>query len=206
MDEKNKPKTLKKEAKQERSKQIVTSILDGATRVLSSIPLSEATTKKIAEIAGVGIGSLYDYFPDKKSIAVSLIDRRVKQSIEDFSSILKDPKHKSLEETAQAVTEYLMTEVAERRNFLREIFLLAPESGRVEMIFYSRLEMATKVEEYLSATNKKYTEGEIKEKSFLCVHAVLGIIEGYIITEPVTVSRETLAKTIHRIIKEMIET
>ena len=205
MDTKNKPKTLKKEAKQERSKQIVTSILDGATRVLSAIPLSEATTKKIAEIAGVGIGSLYDYFPDKKSIAVSLIDRRIKESIQDFSDILKNPNHHSVEEKAEAVTQYLISEFTAKRKFLREIFILAPESGRVETIFYSRLELVARVEEYLITAQPNQDKKKIKEKSFLCVHAVLGIIEGYILHEPVVVSSETLARTIKNNIVAILE-
>lgn len=63
---------MKRQPKQARSQQIVTAVLDGATRILSTAPLKSVTTNRIAEVAGVGIGSLYDYFANKNSIVTAL--------------------------------------------------------------------------------------------------------------------------------------
>ncbi|WP_315834693.1 TetR family transcriptional regulator [Bradyrhizobium prioriisuperbiae] len=41
-------------------------ILEGETRVLNTVPLALATTNRIAEVAGVGIGSLYQYFDSSR--------------------------------------------------------------------------------------------------------------------------------------------
>ena len=71
---------LKKVPQQARSRQMVDFILDGAARVLNAAPLAETTTNRIAEVAGVGIGSLYQYFDDKEAIALSLLRRHLEES------------------------------------------------------------------------------------------------------------------------------
>ena len=71
---------LKKVPQQARSRQMVDFILEGAARVLNAAPLAETTTNRIAEVAGVGIGSLYQYFDDKEAIALSLLQQHLKES------------------------------------------------------------------------------------------------------------------------------
>src|SRR5262245_8855560 len=60
---------LRKAPKQARSEEMVSCILAGATRILRSTRLADATTNRIAEVAGVSVGSVYQYFGSKQSIA-----------------------------------------------------------------------------------------------------------------------------------------
>jgi AcrR family transcriptional regulator len=53
---------------QARSQAMVERILDGATQVLKSTGYGSMTTNRVAEVAGVSIGSLYRYFADKEEI------------------------------------------------------------------------------------------------------------------------------------------
>lgn len=55
----------------------VDAILDGAVKVLKRGGGARLTTNHIAAAAGVSIGSLYQYFPDKRAIFVALHDRHV---------------------------------------------------------------------------------------------------------------------------------
>ena len=50
-------------------------ILDAAARVFVELGYARATTNKIAEAAGISVGSLYQYFPSKDAIAVELLSR-----------------------------------------------------------------------------------------------------------------------------------
>lgn len=50
-------------------------ILHAAERVLLRDGVAGLTTNKIADVAGVSIGSLYQYFPNKEAIVGALIDR-----------------------------------------------------------------------------------------------------------------------------------
>lgn len=61
--------------KQQRAQQTVEVVLQGAVRVLGRDGLDAVTTNRIAEAAGVSIGSLYQYFPDKRAIFLALHER-----------------------------------------------------------------------------------------------------------------------------------
>ena len=65
--------------KQWRSHQTVEAILGAAVRVLKRDGSQAVTTNRIAEVAGVSIGSVYQYFPDKQAIFVALHRRHIEQ-------------------------------------------------------------------------------------------------------------------------------
>lgn len=69
--------STRREPKQQRSRQTVEAILDAVQRVLTRHGAEAITTNRVAEAAGVSIGSLYQYFPDKQAIFMSLHDRHV---------------------------------------------------------------------------------------------------------------------------------
>jgi AcrR family transcriptional regulator len=63
---------VRKAPLQERSKVMVDAILEAAAQVFADLGYARATTNKIAERAGVSVGSLYQYFPNKDSLIASL--------------------------------------------------------------------------------------------------------------------------------------
>lgn len=63
---------LKKQPTQERSKFMVTIIKKSATRVLKENGLDGFNTNTVAEIAGVSIGSLYQYFGSKETLIAEI--------------------------------------------------------------------------------------------------------------------------------------
>jgi len=67
----------RKSPAQERSRFTVEQIVQAATQVFSERGHAGATTNHIAERAGVSIGSLYQYFPNKEAILVTLAKRHV---------------------------------------------------------------------------------------------------------------------------------
>lgn len=61
--------------KQARSKALVDTILDAAARILVAEGRDTLTTNGIAQAAGVSIGSLYQYFPNREAILAALVHR-----------------------------------------------------------------------------------------------------------------------------------
>jgi AcrR family transcriptional regulator len=72
-----KPSALKprKTATQTRATKTVEAIIEAAARILETAGLEGYTTNAVAERAGVSIGSLYQYFPNKDAITLALIAR-----------------------------------------------------------------------------------------------------------------------------------
>jgi AcrR family transcriptional regulator len=63
-------------ATQARSQDTIDVILVATDRVLARVGLHEATTREIADVAGVSIGTLYRYFPSKDALFLAMLRRR----------------------------------------------------------------------------------------------------------------------------------
>ena len=87
----------KKRPKQARSQVSFDAILDAAARLLVRRGYEELTTNHIAEHAGVGIGTLYDFFPNKEAVVAELTRRLMARVIENMEQAfaeanrMKDP-------------------------------------------------------------------------------------------------------------------
>ena len=71
--------TPRKRPRQARSKATVDTILEATARVLVKHGFDGLTTNAVATAAGVSIGSLYQYFPNKEALVAALIDRHIEQ-------------------------------------------------------------------------------------------------------------------------------
>ena len=72
----------RKEAIQGRSKATVEAILRAAAHILVRTGYEATTTNRVAVEAGVSIGSLYQYFPNKEAIVSALIDRHLSDQMQ----------------------------------------------------------------------------------------------------------------------------
>lgn len=66
---------MRKRPQQQRSRQMVTNLIDATEQCIARYGLDGTTTPRIAEIAGVSVGSLYQYFDDKDGLIEALISR-----------------------------------------------------------------------------------------------------------------------------------
>ncbi len=73
----------KKRPVQQRSKMTFNAIVDATARLLKEGGYRELTTNRIAEVAGVSIGTLYEFFPNKESIVAILAERLLEQAVEE---------------------------------------------------------------------------------------------------------------------------
>jgi AcrR family transcriptional regulator len=65
----------RKHASQERSRATVDALIEATARILVREGFDKASTNRIAEVAGVGVGSLYQYYPGKEALVAAVIDR-----------------------------------------------------------------------------------------------------------------------------------
>ena len=77
----------RKQARQARARATQEAIVEAAARILEEDGLSALTTNRIAERAGVSIGSLYQYFPDKQSVIAHLLRRERAALLEEVTAV-----------------------------------------------------------------------------------------------------------------------
>ena len=82
----------RRQPKQARSNDLVAAILEAALQVLAKEGARRFTTTRVAERAGVSVGSVYQYFPNKASILFRLQSDEWRQTTELLDRILQDPR------------------------------------------------------------------------------------------------------------------
>ena len=98
----------RREPKQRRSRQTVEAVLDAVVKVMKRHGIAGVTTNRIAEVAGVSIGSVYQYFPDKRAIFTALHARHVDEISRVIESRLVEHAASSLEDFVRALVEGLV--------------------------------------------------------------------------------------------------
>jgi AcrR family transcriptional regulator len=84
----------RKQPRQARSKQLVDAVLQAAAEVFAEHGYARANTNRIAERAGVSVGSLYQYFPNKDSLLAGLLAQHhadVARVVDGALVLLADP-------------------------------------------------------------------------------------------------------------------
>lgn len=82
-------------------------ILEATARVFLREGYDRASTNRIAQAAGVSVGSLYQYFPNKEALAAALIDRQLTQ-METQLSLPRDAAERPLEATVRALVRGML--------------------------------------------------------------------------------------------------
>ena len=76
----------RKTPKQERARATCDAILEAAARIIAGQGLAAFNTNAVAERAGVSIGSLYQYFPNKDALMAALIQRQQEAQLGTFQA------------------------------------------------------------------------------------------------------------------------
>lgn len=105
--------SARKRPLQARSSQLVAAILEAAVRVLARDGAHRFTTARVAEAAGVSVGSLYQYFPNKQSILFRLQSDEWQQTGKMLEDILADTSLAPLDRLRAAVLAFFRSECDE---------------------------------------------------------------------------------------------
>ena len=105
--------SARKQPRQARSTRLVADILEAAIRVLVREGAHRFTTARVAERAGISVGSLYQYFPNKEAILFRLQSEEWGQTMGELRRILGDTRKAPPERIRVAVRMFFRSEYEE---------------------------------------------------------------------------------------------
>src|ERR1700723_125310 len=100
--------SVRRRPQQRRARETVEAVLEAVIRILKREGSGAMTTNRIAEVAGVSIGSVYQYFPDKRAIFIALHERHIREIDRVIQSALVEHARSSLEELIRALIEAMV--------------------------------------------------------------------------------------------------
>jgi AcrR family transcriptional regulator len=126
----------RKQPQQARSTDLVAAILQAAIQVLTEHGATRFTTARVAEKAGVSIGSLYQYFPNKAAILFRLQSDEWLHTTQMLQQILQQPEQLPLDRLRTLVQVFIRSECEEAQmrgalNDAAPLYRDAPEAHEV---------------------------------------------------------------------------
>lgn len=102
------PVQPRKSPRQSRSRATVDALIEATARILVEGGLAGVTTNRIAEVAGVSVGSLYQYFPNKEALILAVVDRHLERVSALLSGLAAELADVPLEAAVRATIEGLI--------------------------------------------------------------------------------------------------
>lgn len=175
-----------KRPKQERSKSTVDAILEAVTHIMDKDGAQGLTTNKIAERAGVSVGSLYQYFKNKESIFETILLRMTETNLALFESHLAaKPETVTIEGIVRLVVQSQFENIQKMGKLSKILFEYAPQllshqhfNKADESIIRFLLDKTQEYNVAIKPENKAHA-------FFVCSNSVRGVIFMTILTKPV---------------------
>jgi AcrR family transcriptional regulator len=162
----------RKQATQERSRATVEALVEATARLLVRDGFDRASTNRIAEQAGVSVGSLYQYYPGKEALVAAVVDRHNRQLMAVARAALAEVPALPLE---KAVRRLVAMAVEAHRIDPRLHRVLAeqlPRTGRLEKIATFNREYLGLFRDFLESHRDELRAVDLDLASFVCVTSI----------------------------------
>jgi len=116
--------SLRKSPIQARSLATVQVILEATIQVLLTQGLTYLTSARVAERAGVSVGSIYQYYPNKQALLVAVLTRHLDNIIQAVETVCEEQRGQSLVSIGQAVTSAFIAAKMQRPEVSRALYAL----------------------------------------------------------------------------------
>jgi AcrR family transcriptional regulator len=167
-------KTLpRKLPRQARAQATVHAILEATVQILEREGLDAATTTRIAEVAGVSVGSLYQYFSHRDAILHALQEREFERALELMNSVLARANlAKKPRETLTAVMQGLATLYGASPGLHRVLAIEGLRVARADRVHAFDARVLAIIRHFLGATDAPIRRRNVEAAAFVAFQSV----------------------------------
>ena len=169
------PESKRRIPRQARAAETVSLILEATAQILEAGGLEAFTTNAVAERAGVSIGTLYQYFSDKRAILLALAEQEVQATLVALGSPKKEAGvslEDRLRHTVRAIIHAFRGRLRVRKAVVQVI--LAQGTG---------VEMLAPVAAFLAQHSQTVLPALSREQIFVLSRSLLGTIRAAVLEE-----------------------
>ncbi len=187
------PPKPRKRPKQSRSLMLVTAIEQACLKILDSEGPDKLTTQRIADVAGVNIASVYQYFPNKEAVLANVFEEEVARLADEAAaefSRIQQLSEQSLEQTLEAIIALEMRQLAQLHRMNPEFYRQYQHSfdiqGRVNALTQSLSNPSWEswFEQLLQQHRSRLRDGDFAAMSFLARNALDGSLRAALSQRP----------------------
>jgi AcrR family transcriptional regulator len=183
----------RKQASQERSRATVDALVEATARILVKEGFDKASTNRIAQKAGVSVGSLYQYYPSKEALVAAVIDRHSQELMQIARDVLADMASLPLE---QAVRRLVAAAIDAHRvdpKLHRVLAEQIPRTGRFEKMEAFNREYFTFFRNFLDGRRHELRDDiDSSVAAFVCVTSIEAVTHTAVLHRPEMLSDEAV--------------
>jgi AcrR family transcriptional regulator len=166
------PTNPRKVASQARSRATVDALVEATARILVKEGFDKASTNRIAEVAGVSVGSLYQYFPSKEALVAAVVERHqqeIRQTVQgELAEVLAQPVEKAMRQLVAVAVKAHRVDSKLHRVLAEQI----PRVGKLATLASFNHENYALFRKYLESHQDEIRIDDLELASFVCVTAI----------------------------------
>jgi len=182
----------RKRPRQERSRATVDAILEATAQVLVEEGYDKTSTNRVAKRAGVSIGSLYQYFPNKEALVGELVDRYSRQITELVVAELAAHATEGPAVVAPRLVTAMIDIKRENPDLARVLRDQIPRVGRMQQYEKNLEQIIGAAAAYLAQHRDALRVDDVQTAAFIVVHTVDAATHAGVCGSPDTLDPEVL--------------
>lgn len=162
----------RKIASQARSRATVDALVAATARILVKEGFDKASTNRIAEVAGVSVGSLYQYFPTKEALVAAVFERHQQEIMQTVRADLAQVLARPVEAAVRSLVAVAVRAHRVDPNLHRVLAEQIPRVGQLETLETFNRENFTLFRAYLESHRDELRVDDLEIASFICVTSI----------------------------------
>lgn len=189
----------RKQASQRRSRQTVDTLVEATARVLTKEGYDQASTNRIAEKAGVSIGSLYQYFPSKEALVAAVIDRHNERVGKMARHALMNVAMRPIDDGVRELVKLGIEAHRVDPKLHRVLAEQTPRVGRSDNVHAIEREAYGLLRTYFEAHRDELSVADLDMAAFICVTALEALTHAAVLHRPDILSDEKADKFVDEV-------
>jgi AcrR family transcriptional regulator len=185
------PTKPRKNASQERSRATVDALIEATARILVREGFEKTSTNRIAEIAGVSVGSLYQYFPSKEALVAAVIDRHHEEIMGLVRTTLCEVMGMPIDKAVRRIVTVAIDAHRVNPELHRVLDEQIPRAGKLDVEAFSR-EVHTLVRAYLDSRRKEMRKINLDVATFICVSTIEAVAHNTVLNQAAMLPEKTV--------------
>jgi AcrR family transcriptional regulator len=182
----------RKHASQERSRATVDALIEATARILVREGFDAASTNRIAEEAGVSVGSLYQYYPSKEALIAAVIDRHNQQLMQIVRGAVAEVGSQPVEKAVRRLVAVAIEAHRIDPKLHRVLAEQLPRIGRLENVGAVNRETYALFRAYLESRRDELREVDIGLATFVCATTIEALTHTAVLHRPEMLSDEAV--------------
>lgn len=191
----------RKRPRQARAQETVRAILEATVQILDREGLEAATTTRIAEVAGVSIGSLYQYFSHRDAILNALQNREFERTLELMQRVLAEGNlGEEPEKTIKAALRGLAELYLASPGLHRVLAIEGLRVAKAEHVHAFDLRVIEVVRHFLASTEAPIQTENVGAAAFLVFQTVRAAMLSFLLERPPGLDIDRLIEELTRLL------